>query len=1039
MTADIAGSQRLSVQTDAESRHADAAVTQAQHLREPAETDPPQHLQLEREAYEVASFIADNFDMPHWKIASNAKQADPALSAILNDASRMRMLEHLIKARLSGLPFYYVSETQAVIANALDRVDVSERTNVAAADRSAAGLPAKAFDPWLDVEAVVDFVAVNRRLAPHIIFQNLALADDHLKTIFSNHAHVEAIEGHIDRQIPASDARAVIDLHEVVAVALERDEAHKRTAIAEAARLADVRRTNTENMHTSLHPETVTARLRGVDTIRNPFLGEQDQPAEHFYLRTLNARGVDEDVAYSSLHDALRAFLMQPYSKRPRVLMNSQLMASFTSNAGPIPSFRDENVEVAYLNAFASPEHQLAIRQVHQISKFLLPNLAKADDTIIDAYYKAPPELQSLLSNPVRMEELAGLLSKRSGIDSVDLRRIQALLTRQADTVSTRAPAPPNEPAPSMPTSQPDQMPHDVPLAAPMQTTGNGFRPAGQSPAERPVPISVTGILERITHKTKRDGSVEYSLDGQPTFIDHGDQILMIGAADHNEQAIVAALLVAKEKYGGAFELTGDIDFKQRAIEIMIKYKIEAMLKSPEQDAMRRDLLKATEAGPARPASAAAPAMPVDLKRLVPSAGPVNEERPPSDEAMPSAPPAPAASPKASGQTVALAEPINRLAGKVLGFGMAPYEHKPGQKMSYFVELENADGRTRTTWGVDLERAAQEQNLNIGDAVVLQNLGRTPVEVRQDVVDKDGKVIGDETVVSHRNAWEIEFIKRAKPMDRHSVANQPVDVDDVSAATAPTTSFVDAGAWWASQQTIIQNLSVDYTEMQADLERLGPQPPAGLVYWFDDGRPSEPPPDAARILHRLESVKGEPDAMQSKPILAIHAITALPDGRFVPSVLLFKSATGDYLQGFVRSGKDKQEVIANIVSDPAAAGGQTIRLSKLTMAADGPHWQPMGHGSAINRNDDGSEVYFDEVRFTIGDSTLVARVSDRLDHRLRQKIGFEKPLRERPRDETSGAPDAAALKRSKSANDKKTPSAPAARKSTRQRSVSQRG
>ena len=778
------------------------------------------------------------------------------------------------------------------------------------------------------------------------------------------------------------------------------------------------------------------ANARDADAPTQPSQDDQNRPAAHFYLRTLTERGNDEDADYSSLHAALRAFLMAPYARRPRVLANDQLMASYESDAGTIPWFKDDNIEAAYLNAFASPEHQLAVRQVHQITKLLLPNLSKSNEAVMAAYDKAAPELKSLLVNPVRMDELAGLLSKQSSIDPVDLKRVQALLAQHVapnlSPASSPAASMNTELAPSTPSAAPlEPAPLAAPSASPVRPVGNGFRPAGPLPKERLAPASVAGILERITHKTKNDGSVEYSLDGKPVFIDHGDQILMVGAADHDEQAIVAALLVAKEKYGGAFELTGDIEFQKRTIGIMIKYKIDAMLKSPEQDAMRRDLLKAAQDAPAHSPSAASPASPVtpiDLKRLIPPVTPADAAPVPTMPLASLDQGNPVASPIATATNVALAEPINRLAGTVLRFGVDHYEHKPRQKMSYFVELENADGQTRTTWGVDLERVALEQHLAIGDTVVLQNLGRTPVEVKQNIFDKDGNVIGNETIVSHRNAWEIDFVKRAAPSAKPSETSPHEKADTPPVQSAPAVSFVDAGAWWADQRDIVQNLALDYAEMQSELDRLGPKPSAGQAYWFDGGQPSAPPPDAHQILDQNLHAKHQDDAERAKPVLVAYATRTLPEGNFVPSLLLFKGTTDDYLQGFIHNGEQKQHVIAHI------AAGQAIVLSKLTLTPDGPNWQVIGHGSAINRSNDGREVYFDELHFKTKDATLVARVNHQLNHTLRQKIGFEKPQRERPAEKVASAPIPTTP--NLAAND--SPRTPAPRKPQRQRSASPR-
>ncbi|WDN17629.1 relaxase/mobilization nuclease domain-containing protein (plasmid) [Xanthomonas oryzae] len=96
-------------------------------------------------------------------------------------------------------------------------------------------------------------------------------------------------------------------------------------------------------------------------------------------------------------------------------------------------------------------------------------------------------------------------------------------------------------------------------------------------------------IAEGIYYRVRRDGTVVYRVDGgRDAFIDLGRRIdvLAKGAADNS--AIAAAMHLAAEKYGGTFELTGSEEFKRRAIDIMLEYKIDARLKDAAQDALRR-------------------------------------------------------------------------------------------------------------------------------------------------------------------------------------------------------------------------------------------------------------------------------------------------------------------------------------------------------------------------------------------------------------------------------------------------------------------
>ena len=84
----------------------------------------------------------------------------------------------------------------------------------------------------------------------------------------------------------------------------------------------------------------------------------------------------------------------------------------------------------------------------------------------------------------------------------------------------------------------------------------------------------------------------------------------------------------------------------------------------------------------------------------------------------------------------------DRQAGRLVEHGAAPFEHKDGNRASYFVTLENDKGERRTTWGVDLERAMAEAAPEIGEKIGLHHIGATPVTLPD----------GTET---QRNAWKV--------------------------------------------------------------------------------------------------------------------------------------------------------------------------------------------------------------------------------------------------------------------------------------------
>nr|WP_269149392.1 LPD7 domain-containing protein [Xylella fastidiosa] len=98
-------------------------------------------------------------------------------------------------------------------------------------------------------------------------------------------------------------------------------------------------------------------------------------------------------------------------------------------------------------------------------------------------------------------------------------------------------------------------------------------------------------IAEGIYYRVRRDGTVVYRVArDRKVFIDLGRRIDVLANGATDDSTIAAALHLAAEKYGGAFELTGSEEFKRRAINIMIKYKIDARLKDAAQEALRRTI-----------------------------------------------------------------------------------------------------------------------------------------------------------------------------------------------------------------------------------------------------------------------------------------------------------------------------------------------------------------------------------------------------------------------------------------------------------------
>ncbi|MBJ7262836.1 MAG: hypothetical protein JHC61_03455 [Burkholderiaceae bacterium] len=101
-----------------------------------------------------------------------------------------------------------------------------------------------------------------------------------------------------------------------------------------------------------------------------------------------------------------------------------------------------------------------------------------------------------------------------------------------------------------------------------------------------------TALLKRCSHDIQNDGRVIYQLDNVNVFVDHGRQLLMEPAAVCHDEAILVALLLAKEKFK-TFELTGDMDFQRRALEVMVRYELNIPLRNAAQEALKDQLIKA--------------------------------------------------------------------------------------------------------------------------------------------------------------------------------------------------------------------------------------------------------------------------------------------------------------------------------------------------------------------------------------------------------------------------------------------------------------
>lgn len=118
-------------------------------------------------------------------------------------------------------------------------------------------------------------------------------------------------------------------------------------------------------------------------------------------------------------------------------------------------------------------------------------------------------------------------------------------------------------------------------------------------------------------------------------------------------------------------------------------------------------------------------------------------------------------------------------AGRLIAHGEAPYNNDKQEKNSYFVTFEH-NGKEHTLWGKDLPNALAEAKVAIGDHVQLDFVGSQPVQVRANVLDDNGKKVGEEWQTKNFNMW------RGKAVDADYCANFTPKEKPLSQKNAPT-------------------------------------------------------------------------------------------------------------------------------------------------------------------------------------------------------------------------------------------------------------
>jgi len=99
---------------------------------------------------------------------------------------------------------------------------------------------------------------------------------------------------------------------------------------------------------------------------------------------------------------------------------------------------------------------------------------------------------------------------------------------------------------------------------------------------------SAASILKALVYQVEANGDVTYSQHGQAVLRDEGQHIAVLD--QNSDEAIAAALLLAREKFGQNLTLTGSPEFQRRVVAVAVAQGIPIKFVDPKLEAMRLQL-----------------------------------------------------------------------------------------------------------------------------------------------------------------------------------------------------------------------------------------------------------------------------------------------------------------------------------------------------------------------------------------------------------------------------------------------------------------
>lgn len=548
-------------------------------------------------------------------------------------------------------------------------------------------------------------------------------------------------------------------------------------------------------------------------------------------------------------------------------------------------------------------------------------------------------------------------------------------------------------------------------------SSDDGFSAGPDWHARPPTPddgSAVSKVLESVTYEAQKDGSVLYMVNTKPAFIDHGQRILMNPRSSKEEDFILAAVLLAKEKYGGSFQLTGSEEFKRRAIEVIAKHDIGVQLKDPQQHAeLQKKLGEQTPDTPVQPA--ASDKTPLDsAKDLLARVKSKVLER--QDQADPDTSKLPEVMPQATPSA------------------LVPTKSKVQSDESLY---EKAVDTVRTHQTASL--ALLQRELHIG----YNRATRILEQMEAAGVVSTPAANGMRTLLAeppHATAGAADGLKAADPVPPGDLTPEQASPErtrpiQAAAETLATVACAPANVPSAdpnAPERSIFGMVVEhgpgpyehkpgnepsyFVKLQtangvkevwgADIPRALDESKVQIGEFVNLlSRGTEPVTVRVKDRDSSGTVIGEKDLAthrRSWELVQLEPILVAPtsDSRAKPgsTAALFAIPGESKMQGVLTINGKPQNVVA--VMSPRAPDPQTgeIRPDYVKLFSQSPNGglREIGHGNAVNQRLDGKQVFFDELLLRVGTQQISLRVAPSASPAQQQWLGFQEPAKPRP-------------------------------------------